>query len=655
MLLFLIGAVFLSINTIAADAITITPLKPLPAKVAAGTGPYYGTYRVQAIPNNEILIADIVPPSIKQITGAGYCDSLTKMPASGECTLKLQLQAPNILGNIAAEIVALDEFVSGLYVVKVDVVIASLVPTVTSISPNSGSVAGGTKVTITGTNFIGDNIAVKFGEAFATLDNVTPTQIIATVPKGEVGTTVDVTVTTPTGTSNSYGFTYNTPIPTTYTIISTAGEGGAIKPQGQVQVRSGESQEFSINPTKPWCQIGSLRVDKVDVEPQSPYTFNNVVNDHTIEATFSCPNSISINNPDPIVVGGTFQFSATGSPGNVDITNLVDWQSSNIAIATVDNKGLVTGVGAGTADITATLEGMEGGSAKITVNQSGEQLIYEEREGGGYIVSIADEVKSEVTEIVIPATHNGQDVVEIKEEGFKGATNLTSVTIPESVTIIGASAFEGCGKLESADIPESVKSIGNSAFKDCTSITIIEIPESVESIGDSAFEGCNKVESAVILPESVKSIGVSVFKDCTSLTSVEISKSVEMIDNSAFENCVNLKIVTTSSSAQGRRQLQSMTIPSSVKSIGAFAFQGCIGLTSVTIPDSVTSIGQYAFKDCTQLQSVHALRNDPPRAGAGIFDNCSAEIKIFVPQDAVDRYKQASGWNTYASYIEADA
>lgn len=97
------------------------------------------------------------------------------------------------------------------------------------------------------------------------------------------------------------------------------------------------------------------------------------------------------------------------------------------------------------------------------------------------------------TDIIIPPTYNGKPVSSIYSNAFSGCTNLTSITIPDSVTRIFVSAFSGCSSLTSITIPDSIISIGNNVFYGCTSLTSVVIPDSVTSIGTGAFYGCSSL------------------------------------------------------------------------------------------------------------------------------------------------------------------
>ena len=189
---------------------------------------------------------------------------------------------------------------------------------------------------------------------------------------------------------------------------------------------------------------------------------------------------------------------------------------------------------------------------------------------------------------------------------FDGSTLLcypagkeeSTYSIPR-VDSLAMFAFEGCANLSSVTIPDSITRIESYAFRLCTALTSVTIPSSVTSIGMDAFYGCSSL-SSVTIPGSVTSINSSVFYGCTSLTSVTIGSGVTSIGYSMFCRCTSLT---------------SVTIPDSVTSIESYAFDGCSALTSVTIPSSVTGIGIYAFRG-TRLTSVTISRNCSYGSGA---------------------------------------
>lgn len=78
----------------------------------------------------------------------------------------------------------------------------------------------------------------------------------------------------------------------------------------------------------------------------------------------------------------------------------------------------------------------------------------------------------------------------------------------------------------------------------------------------------------------------------------------------------------------------------------------CTNLTSVTIPSSVTSIGHNAFRSCSALTSVTVEATTPPRLGLNVFESTN-NAPIYVPAESVDAYKAATYWSTYADRIQA--
>jgi hypothetical protein len=188
--------------------------------------------------------------------------------------------------------------------------------------------------------------------------------------------------------------------------------------------------------------------------------------------------------------------------------------------------------------------------------------------------------------VEIPSEIDGKTVTGIGEGAFKNSpnpNNITSVTIPDSVTGIGKNAFFECINLTSVSIGNSVTTIGDGAFMLCSSLTSVTIPNSVTSIGEWAFYGCTNLTS-VNIPNRVTSIGGATFSGCSNLTSIIIPDSVTSIGLSAFDACY---------------KLTSIIIPNSVKSIEKYAFNFCTNLTNVTFAagSNITdaNFGDYAF------------------------------------------------------------
>ena len=217
-----------------------------------------------------------------------------------------------------------------------------------------------------------------------------------------------------------------------------------------------------------------------------------------------------------------------------------------------------------------------------------------------------------------------------------------SLTIPSTVsyggstygvTAIGSNAFADCYDLTSVTIPNSITSIGSYAFSYCN-ILSLAIPNSVISIGSEAFYLVFNIEyhgTATGSPWGATHLNAFfddgfVFTDSTmtelisytgEISDIEIPNTVTTIGNEAFSS-PNVTSIT------------SVTIPNSVNQIGDYAFYGSPYLFSVTIQNAATSIGEYAFASCTQLESL-ALGDSVTAIGDNAFEHCSALTSVAIP------------------------
>ncbi len=214
--------------------------------------------------------------------------------------------------------------------------------------------------------------------------------------------------------------------------------------------------------------------------------------------------------------------------------------------------------------------------------------------------SVADSTAGTVViPTIVSSGGKSYTVTSIGESSFNQCEHITEVIIPNTVTSIGYSAFYSCEALGTITIPDSVTIIGNRAFEECTALTTITIPENVTTIEASAFEECTAL-TTVNIPKSVTSIGERAFMSCTKLTAITVNTdnpNFLAVDGVLFDKNITKLISYPNSKGS------SYIVPSTVKTIGSYAFYYCQNLTSITLSDAVTTIEKFAF-DGSALASI---------------------------------------------------
>ena len=201
----------------------------------------------------------------------------------------------------------------------------------------------------------------------------------------------------------------------------------------------------------------------------------------------------------------------------------------------------------------------------------------------------------------------GNTLTVIGNNAFEGCTSLKTVEIPNSVTSIGDIAFSGCASLTKVTLGNSVSSIGANAFADCLGLTSITVPNSVNSIGNNAFEGCYRLIEIINLSTLNISKGADTYGNIAK-NAVYVhngaTKIQEMSDYIAFVDGSNIYLIGYIGN-DTEIALPSLPYPTIKYEVYQYAFYNCTGIKSVTISSSVKSIGDGAFKTCTALTDVY--------------------------------------------------
>ena len=312
---------------------------------------------------------------------------------------------------------------------------------------------------------------------------------------------------------------------------------------------------------------------------------------------------------------------------------------------------------------------------------------------------------------------------------FNQCKALTSIIIPDRVTTIGGLAFYKCYNLASVTLGKNVRSIGQfafqGAFKNATDAKIV-VKGSAPTIDETTFQSVNKGDVALKIPkeyadsyrnnsewsgfylqafpksgtnpkweisidgtltlyentpdyETANDAPWSYYKDCfdkvvttsdvtyigqfsfidySNIKSVSLP-NVEELGMDAFANCRNLTSVFLGNSLRtissgvffDCRDLPSIVIPDNVTSIGQHAFGNCKSLNSITLGKSVNSIGEYAFMSCYHdgngTKNIYVSGYVPVTPDNAFDDVTCGNVNLYVPSELAARYKSHSVWKNF--------
>lgn len=264
----------------------------------------------------------------------------------------------------------------------------------------------------------------------------------------------------------------------------------------------------------------------------------------------------------------------------------------------------------------------------------------------------------------------GSVLTTIENDAFYACSELTTVSLPDSITDIKENAFIYCDKMPEIVLPDKLTGIAPKTFYYNKKLTNVTIGRSVTWIGDSAFLECPNLQEVVLLcdnlqrieakafsgtrvdfeiPNTVTYIGDQAFR-LYRKKNVILPDSIKYISEGAFRGCeaVNFEICDTLTylgpeALLGASFLTSFRFPRSISTIPRGMFSSCTSLVNVTIPDWITVIDGAAFHYCYKLVTVE-LYGCTSNISRTAFTSCRSLVELVIHGPSVHNYYDGIGF-----------
>lgn len=195
----------------------------------------------------------------------------------------------------------------------------------------------------------------------------------------------------------------------------------------------------------------------------------------------------------------------------------------------------------------------------------------------------------------------------------------------------GYSPFYKNSSLKEVVIGSTVLTIPQYAFGYCNSLEKVVMGENVSVISELSFSSCKSLKEFVWGKSQLREIKPQAFWGC-GLKNIEFPSSLNTIGEYAFYDCYYLESITTSSG---------------VRQIDKNAFQNCLSLKEIILGENVANIASYVFWNCPKIETIYSYSENPPVLGATFETDNYTDAILYIPNGTLANYQNAIGWKNF--------